>query len=397
MSFDAMWLLVLCHVTWCNAMSCDVCSCDELSSVVPCNGIERYELYCLRCHWLRGHLCGSKWFCDDVVIQSAILYVLPSTTLCYKVLLQYYSVLQRNAHDWPSSHMKRHLQCAEQQVSPSNLTKYYACHAKWLSWLILLTYETSFPMRGATRSNRHHPPTSPNIAAATQNCNPTSKRNLPKTVEASLTMRGLFDHDPNMKLQNWTRPFAEGGKYNMSRSGIYQNFSVYCACHCNITKYCACHEKWHCNITKYCTCHEKCHCNITKCCACHKKSRSSIIKNCACQEKFAENGWSDRGLFDHDPDMKLQNWTRPFAEVAFPPRQRIWYWKSKKVAPRLAIQISAHTAPMASDAAKSQNTAPATKKWHCNITKSCACHEKRHCNITKYCTCHKRWPPSVTK
>ena len=65
MSFDAMWLLMLCHVTWCNAMSCDVRSCD-----VPCN----------------GHVVCSKWFCDSVVIQSTILY--------YKVLLcttKYYS------------------------------------------------------------------------------------------------------------------------------------------------------------------------------------------------------------------------------------------------------------------------------------------------------------------
>ena len=76
MSFDAMWLLVLCHVTWCNAMSCDV----------PCN----------------GHVVCSKWFCDNVVIQSTILYYkvllcttkyYSSTTLYYKVLLQYYSVL----------------------------------------------------------------------------------------------------------------------------------------------------------------------------------------------------------------------------------------------------------------------------------------------------------------
>ena len=76
MSFDAMWLLVLCHVTWCNAMSCDV----------PCN----------------GHVVCSKWFCDNVAIQSTILYYkvllcttkyYSSTTLYYKVLLQYYSVL----------------------------------------------------------------------------------------------------------------------------------------------------------------------------------------------------------------------------------------------------------------------------------------------------------------
>ena len=82
MSFDAMWLLVLCHVTWCNAMSCDVRSCDG-----PCN----------------GHVVCSKWFCDNVVIQSTILYYkvllcttkyYSGTTLYYKVLLQYYSVLQ---------------------------------------------------------------------------------------------------------------------------------------------------------------------------------------------------------------------------------------------------------------------------------------------------------------
>ena len=101
-----------------------------------------------------------------------------------------------------SSHMKRHLQCAEQQVSPSNLTKYRACHTEWLACLIVVTYETSFTMRGATsvtlqphqilrlprkmtrllyrphiwnviynaRSNWCHYPTSPNIAPATQNC-----------------------------------------------------------------------------------------------------------------------------------------------------------------------------------------------------------------------------------
>ena len=113
---------------------------------------------------------------------------------------------QNESHDWSTSHMKRHLQCAEQQSTPSNLTKYYACHAKWISWLIHITYETSFTMRGATvntlqlqqilrlprkmnlmidphriwnviynaQSNRHHPPTSPNTAPAMQNGTPKS-------------------------------------------------------------------------------------------------------------------------------------------------------------------------------------------------------------------------------
>ena len=58
---------------------------------------------------------------------------------------------QNKSHDWPCSHMEGHLQCAEQQESSSNFTKYCACHAKWISWLIRITYETSFTMRGATR------------------------------------------------------------------------------------------------------------------------------------------------------------------------------------------------------------------------------------------------------
>ena len=113
---------------------------------------------------------------------------------------------QNESHDWCTSHLKRHLQCAEQQSTPSNLTKYSACHAKWISWLMHITFETSFTMRGATvntlqphqilrlprkmnlmidahhiwniiynaRSNRHQLPTSPNTAPATQNCTPKS-------------------------------------------------------------------------------------------------------------------------------------------------------------------------------------------------------------------------------
>ena len=113
---------------------------------------------------------------------------------------------KNDAHHRLSWQLKRHLQCAEQQASPSNLTKYCACHEKWCASLILVTYETSFTMRGATsitlqphqilhlprkmtlmidvrhiwnviynaRSNKHHPPTSPNTAPATQNCIPKS-------------------------------------------------------------------------------------------------------------------------------------------------------------------------------------------------------------------------------
>ena len=58
---------------------------------------------------------------------------------------------QNQCHRRSASHMKRHFQCAEQVQSASNLTKCCACHAKSMSPAICGTYETSFPMRGATK------------------------------------------------------------------------------------------------------------------------------------------------------------------------------------------------------------------------------------------------------
>ena len=50
-----------------------------------------------------------------------------------------------NHDEWSCSHIKRHLQCVEQQVSPSNLTKYCTCHAKLLSsWLMPVTFKRYF-------------------------------------------------------------------------------------------------------------------------------------------------------------------------------------------------------------------------------------------------------------
>ena len=199
------------------------------------------------------------------VLHSTTTYY-SSTTLYYKVLLctakyyssttLYYTVLQRTTpvlqssihdwslthmnrylHDWCPSHMKRHLQCAEQQESSSNFTKYCTCHAKWLWWLIRVTYETSFTMRGATgvtiqlhqilrlprkmnlmidprltwnviynaRSNRNHNPTSPNTAPATQN----------------------ESHD-------WS---ASDMKRHLQCAEQQTS-------HDKFTKYCACHAKW---------------------------------------------------------------------------------------------------------------------------------------------------------
>ena len=176
---------------------------------------------------------------------------------------------QNDSHAWSSSHMKRHLQCAEQQVSPSNLTKYCACHTEWLACLIVVTYETSFTMRGATgvtiqphqilrlphrmtrmldrrhiwnviynkRSNRCHHPTSPNTAPATKN---------DSTALSSSHMKRHF----------------QCAEQQVSLS--------------NLAKYCACHEKWHCKISKKIS-----------------KNRWNVISNAG-----PIRPWSD-----HDPSM----------------------------------------------------------------------------------------------
>ena len=93
-------------------------------------------------------LSTTKYYSSTILYYKVLLQY-------YKVLLQYYSVLQsttpallwnviynarskkshpptsaktapatqNESHDWSASHMKGHLQCAEQQESPSNFTK----------------------------------------------------------------------------------------------------------------------------------------------------------------------------------------------------------------------------------------------------------------------------------
>ena len=305
MSFDAMWLLVLCHVTWCNAMSCDVRSwksCRLLALAMGWNVMSLKRHYSLNNYsvlqsptpvllqYYKVLLCTTKYYSSTTLYYKVLLQYYSSTTLYYsvlqsttpvliwttkyyssttlyykdsdtspyykvvlqylsghpyyKVLLQYYSVpqsttpvllcttryycysvlnsttyysctshaptspnaapaTQNDCHDWSCSHMKRYWQCAKQHKTPSNFTKCCTCHAKWLSWLIVLTYETLLTMRDAAqdtlqlhqmlhlprkmtvmidrahiwnviykaRCNRHHPQTSPNMimAPATQN------------------------------------------------------------------------------------------------------------------------------------------------------------------------------------------------------------------------------------
>ena len=215
---------------------------------------------------------------------------------------------QNDCPDWSSSHMKRYLQCAEQQMASSNITEYCACHAKWLSWLILLTYETLFTMRGTTdgilqhhrilrlprkmtvmtdpphiwnviynaRNNRWHPPTSPSTAPATQNdCHDWSSSHMKRYLQLRGTTDGILQHhrilrlprkmtvmtDPrhiwnviyNARNNRWhpptspnTAPATQSDCHDWSLSHMkrYLQCAEQQVSSSNITEYCACHAKW---------------------------------------------------------------------------------------------------------------------------------------------------------
>ena len=210
------------------------------------------------------------------------------TTLYYKVLLQYYSVLQSTSpeyysnttlyykvllcttkylHTWnviynarsnksqpptsastaparkndsrdqPSSHMKRYLQSAEEQVSLSKLTKYCACHEKWISWLILVTHETLFTMRGATRV----------IVQTHQILRLPRKMNL--MLDPCHTWNAIYNARRN-KCHCPNSPNTTPATKNESHDWSLSHMKRYLQCaeqHVSLsklTKYCACHEKW---------------------------------------------------------------------------------------------------------------------------------------------------------
>ena len=147
--------------------------------------------------------CHEKWHLNFTKCCTCHEKWQLNFTKCYSC----YEKLHLNFTKCCTCHEKWHL----------NLTKCCACHAKWRVCLILVTYETSFTMRGATsltlqlhqkncachhagprkarvrnlrrisnviynaRSNRCHDPTSPNTAPATKNHTPRFQGKSSKT------------------------------------------------------------------------------------------------------------------------------------------------------------------------------------------------------------------------
>ena len=134
---------------------------------------------------------------------------------------------KNESHHWSSSHMKRYLQCAEQQVSLSKLTKYCACHEKWPSRISKKFAENGW-----------------------------------NVISNARPIRAWSEHDPSM-IRPWNRQSATRLATELTFHAHHEHFVLKNttfrapAIIPNFTEYCACHEKWHLHFTKYCACHEK--------------------------------------------------------------------------------------------------------------------------------------------
>ena len=124
--------------------------------------------------------------------------------------------------------------------------KYCACHAKWISWLIRITYETSFTMRGATVNTvQPHQILRLPRKMSTQHLTEICWKQVKRT---SFPMRDRSEdrseNDPTQKMQNWTRSAAKG-TFRAHQEQILLKITTFPAPAIipNPTTCCTCHKK----------------------------------------------------------------------------------------------------------------------------------------------------------
>ena len=176
-----------------------------------------------------------------------------------------------------------------------------------LSWLILVTYETLFTMRGTTGGIlQHHQILRLPRKMTLQHFKEISRKQLKRHFQCGADPRMIrewSEQHPSRKPSAATRLATEVTFQDHHEHFVLKNTTFRApAIIPNFTEYCACHEKWHFNFTEYCACHAKwlswyCHdwssshmkrylqcaeqqvasSNITKYCACHAKWLSWLV------------------------------------------------------------------------------------------------------------------------
>ena len=253
-------------------------------------------------------------------------------------------------------------------MSLSKLTKYFACHEKWISWLILVTHEMLFTMRGVTTV----------IVQTHQILRLPRKMNL--MIDPCHTWNAIYNarsnkcHCPNSPN---TAPATknESDDWSLSHMKRYLQCAEQQVSLCKLTKYCACHAKW------------------------SSKSSKKFVQN---RWNVSSNAGPIRAGSDHDPTM-IRAWNRHSAtrlatEVTFHAHHEHFVLKNTTFrAPAIIPNFTEYTATK-SDSSTSPNTAPATQSnchdWsssHMTCHLQCAEQPVSSSNITEYCACHAKW------
>ena len=181
--------------------------------------------------------------CDEQQVSSSNItrYCACVITLRWAtgVILQHHQILRLPRSWWDETS----LQCGEQQVSSSNITKYCACHDPGHRWNVIYT----------AVSNRCHPPTSPNTVLATiLVTDETSLHCGEQQVSSSNITKYCACHDPGHGWNVITLRWATGVILQhhqilcLPRSWSQMKRHLQCGeqqvSSSNITKYCACHD-----------------------------------------------------------------------------------------------------------------------------------------------------------
>ena len=275
------------------------------TSIFQCGGRSDHDPSMIR-EWKTQNrkpaLASEVYFCEVpqkhfsiVKIQRFLHPILQSNfhqilRLPRKVTLQLHQVLRlpRKSATWTSP-------------------KYCTCHEKWLDCFIVLTYETSFPMRGATGVTIQ-----PRQILRLPRKNDTARcqrKISKKQVKTSFPMRGRSDHDPTM-IREWKTQTATRLASEVTLRGPQKHFS----------------------IVKY---------NVL-----HPILQSNFHQILRLPRKVT---------------LQLHQVLRLLRKSAT--------WNVHHQVLHLPRKVTLETSP---------SSAPATKKWHLNFTKYCACH------FTKY-------------
>ena len=248
---------------------------------------------------------------------------------------------QNHSHAWLSSHMQPHFQCAEQQVSPSNLTKYCACHEKW---------HCNMPEKCPKNGWKRHF----QCGADPSMIRPWNRQSATR-LATEVTFRAHHEHFPIVK-------------YNVLRPILHSNFHQVLRLPRKVTL--ELHQ-----ITAPAT-----------------KSDTWTSPSTAPATKSDTWTWLNTA-----PATKSDTWTSPSIAPAHTERLEclivITYETSfyNARSNRCHHPTSPNTAPATQSDSYAWSLSHMKRHLHCaeqqvspsNLTKYCACHEKWHCKISK--------------